>query len=261
MSGTALAPWGYHDAGLARKKTARMVESLHCNTGSSERIRDCLMAATAEEVQGVDLALTMHIASCPCRPTAEPAGPGAFLTRSPREVYAAGMVADVPFMTGFTPNEGCLVATRESKSSKIAFVGCGAVRRPSRRRAIKLLLSGCGASIKIRSDGAETACSPCLLAHCSMVWTLLQLICRLGVVRPQHSSHIPVNIQLLGLLRKLVCPYSFQTFLQLFIANVSPGIYYHSSQSLPPRQVARGLGLPPKLHLGYCDASLELLPT
>ncbi|KAJ1521718.1 hypothetical protein ONE63_003360 [Megalurothrips usitatus] len=111
MSGTALAPWAYNGAETNKEISAKVSQVLGCPGETSRALADCLAGKTGAEIIVVDEAFTewtMH-PMMTFRPSAEPSGPGAFIDRSPAEVLAAGEVADVPFMTGVTSHEGCLL--------------------------------------------------------------------------------------------------------------------------------------------------------
>ena len=126
MSGSALAPWAYYSPSEARRRAAKLADILGCPSDNSAQIKQCLLTKPAKEIIGTDIYFGEWQGHplVPFKITAEPPGPAAFLDRHPAAAYAAGHAHDIPFMTGFTSQDGCLLVVRKFFVSKRDFIGC-----------------------------------------------------------------------------------------------------------------------------------------
>ncbi|XP_012270621.1 venom carboxylesterase-6 [Orussus abietinus] len=112
QSGTALCPWGLTRPGLARKQANRLGDVLQCPVHDSKDLLDCLRKKDAVDIIATDRSFQVYdyCPMIPFRPVVEPFHPGAFLTEDPAISLKSGRVADIPWMTGVTPNEGAIKA-------------------------------------------------------------------------------------------------------------------------------------------------------
>uniref|UniRef100_A0A348G5Z4 Carboxylic ester hydrolase n=1 Tax=Odontomachus monticola TaxID=613454 RepID=A0A348G5Z4_ODOMO len=128
QSGTTHCPWAFVQPGLANKKAKALAERLNCPTESSKELLACLRTKDADDIISTDRIFQMHehhflskeISLCPVieifgycpmipfRPVIEPNHPGAFLSENPIISAKHGHIADIPWMTGITSEEGSL---------------------------------------------------------------------------------------------------------------------------------------------------------
>ncbi|XP_067207617.1 carboxylic ester hydrolase isoform X2 [Linepithema humile] len=110
QSGTFYCPWTLTPPGTAKKNAKILGSHLNCKTQDSKEFIECLRTKTAKEIIGTDH-IFQQFGYCPLipfRPVIEPKHPGAFITEDPVISVREGRLADVPWMTGITSEEGSL---------------------------------------------------------------------------------------------------------------------------------------------------------
>lgn len=110
QSGNFYNPWTLTPPRSARKKAMIMGRNLGCNTENSAELIKCLRTKTDTEIIGTDR-LFQHYGYCPMipfKPVIEPKHVGALLTEDPLISVRQGRLADIPWMTGITSEEGTL---------------------------------------------------------------------------------------------------------------------------------------------------------
>lgn len=114
-SGSGLAPWAFFSPARSRYSANKLADALDCPRGTSEQLRNCIMAKSAEDISSASQALETWLLHpmVGFSVTAEPPGPAAFLDMHPEQAYAAGHARDIPFMMGLNSDDGCMVVVRE----------------------------------------------------------------------------------------------------------------------------------------------------
>ncbi|XP_020282996.1 venom carboxylesterase-6-like isoform X1 [Pseudomyrmex gracilis] len=111
QSGTFYSPWTIMSQESAKKKLELLGSHLNCpvNTTSKDLL-ECLRLKTPQEIIGTDRIFQTfgYCPMIPFRPVIEPDHPGAFLTEDPLISVKKGRLADIPWMTGVTSEEGAL---------------------------------------------------------------------------------------------------------------------------------------------------------
>ncbi|XP_011149322.1 venom carboxylesterase-6-like [Harpegnathos saltator] len=112
QSGTSHCPWTLTKPGFAKEKAKVLGERLNCPTGSSKELIACLRTKSATDITGIDKVFMVfgYCPMIPFKPVIEPNHPGAFLTEDPVISTKYGRIADIPWMTGITSEEGSLKA-------------------------------------------------------------------------------------------------------------------------------------------------------
>ncbi|XP_032678420.1 venom carboxylesterase-6-like isoform X2 [Odontomachus brunneus] len=136
QSGTSHCPWAFVKPGWAKKKAKALAERLNCPTESSKELIACLRTKDAADIIATDYIFQnehdiSHVISlcpitkvfgyCPMipfRPVIEPNHPGAFLTEDPIISTKHGRIADIPWMSGITSEEGSLRVPHIYRDSK-----------------------------------------------------------------------------------------------------------------------------------------------
>jgi len=112
QSGVAITNWAMAPPGEQQRNGKALAKYLNCPSEPSNEFRKCLMTKSAFDITSSDLILKDYPAfpSLPFKPTVE-RGAGAFHKQHPSETLTkSGPVNDVPFLTGFVSQEGCLFA-------------------------------------------------------------------------------------------------------------------------------------------------------
>ncbi|XP_072760700.1 carboxylic ester hydrolase isoform X2 [Anoplolepis gracilipes] len=110
QSGNFYNPWTLTPPGSAKEKAIILGKHLRCNTDNSAELIKCLRTRDAKEIIGTDR-LFQRFGYCPMipfKPVIEPKHVGAFLTEDPLISARQGHLADIPWMTGTTSEEGSL---------------------------------------------------------------------------------------------------------------------------------------------------------
>lgn len=110
QSGNFYNPWTLTPPGSAKKNAIILGKNLRCNTEDSAEFIKCLRTKDAKEIIGSDR-LYQHFGYCPMipfKPVIEPRHAGAFMAEDPLISARQGHLADIPWMTGMTSEEGAL---------------------------------------------------------------------------------------------------------------------------------------------------------
>nr|XP_003704957.1 PREDICTED: venom carboxylesterase-6-like [Megachile rotundata]XP_012144469.1 PREDICTED: venom carboxylesterase-6-like [Megachile rotundata] len=112
QSGASHCSWTLAKPGTAQKKAVKVAELLGCPSTDSKQLIACLRTKNAVDLIATDRAFQVFSYSpmIPFKPVIEPDHPGAFLTEDPIISTQNGRLDDIPWMTGFTSQEGALKA-------------------------------------------------------------------------------------------------------------------------------------------------------
>ncbi|XP_026824937.1 venom carboxylesterase-6 isoform X2 [Ooceraea biroi] len=110
QSGTVYCPWTLAPPGSAKRKAEQVGRLLNCDTESSEQLIECLRKKSATDLIGTDRSFQVYgyCPMIPFKPVIEPDHPGAFIVENPIISMHKGNMADIPWMTGVTSEEGSL---------------------------------------------------------------------------------------------------------------------------------------------------------
>ncbi|KAF2904197.1 hypothetical protein ILUMI_01989 [Ignelater luminosus] len=107
QGGTALTPWAIHKAPLEKAK--RLAASIGCITSTTKELVKCLKERSARQViQYSHDSPIKGFPLTPFSPVVEKPSSGAFITDYPYNLLKSGDIADLPWMTGSTTEEGIL---------------------------------------------------------------------------------------------------------------------------------------------------------
>lgn len=106
QSGTALDPWAFQEAGLDKAK--RLAALAGCPTETSREIITCLKSRSARSIFEVLKEFFVYdgFPFSPFAPVVEKDHEGAFISEHPHKLLSKHKVADVPWITSVTEDDG-----------------------------------------------------------------------------------------------------------------------------------------------------------
>ncbi|CAG7728606.1 unnamed protein product, partial [Allacma fusca] len=106
QSACAFNPWSIYRN--PRETASKFSRNLNCNFDDTSRMINCLRKQSAHDITAAQVKLQewLNHPTVLFAPVVEHNHSEAFLTESPRDLYAKGDVARVPWIIGFVPNEG-----------------------------------------------------------------------------------------------------------------------------------------------------------
>ncbi|OXA51672.1 Venom carboxylesterase-6 [Folsomia candida] len=110
MSGTAFNPWVFCSKDAARDLTKYYAKKLHCPVHSSDAIVSCLRRADAAELAKAqiplldDLPIPIYLFRAVLEDNDQKEVP--FMTETPEQIYRKNLAAPIPWIAGFTEDEG-----------------------------------------------------------------------------------------------------------------------------------------------------------
>ncbi|KAK4880603.1 hypothetical protein RN001_008749 [Aquatica leii] len=109
-SGITPTAWSLAQKGNGIRNAKRLANYLNCPTTSNTEMVDCLRKVSAEDIiiQTNKFPEFNYDPSIPFKPTIEQPHENAFITQHPLEIIKKGKMANVPFMTGVTRDDGAM---------------------------------------------------------------------------------------------------------------------------------------------------------
>ncbi|XP_022900260.2 venom carboxylesterase-6-like [Onthophagus taurus] len=108
-SGTVLDPWVLQEAGFQKAK--RLANLVGCKSENSKEILDCVRDVSYEKLFEATQTFLVHdMPFSPFAPIIEHHHPGAFLDKHPYELLLQGKVQDLPWLVGFSREDGIFPA-------------------------------------------------------------------------------------------------------------------------------------------------------
>ncbi|XP_046608323.1 esterase E4-like isoform X1 [Neodiprion virginianus] len=113
-SGSALSIRCFRPKTTYVRRATELAELLDCPTDSTTGLVDCLRNRDAKEIIGTKSSFYVweNFPDIIWGPTDEPDVDGAFLTENPVNLYAAGKIRDLPWMTGVVHDEGLILSLK-----------------------------------------------------------------------------------------------------------------------------------------------------
>ncbi|KAF2902140.1 hypothetical protein ILUMI_04048 [Ignelater luminosus] len=120
-SGTALGTWGLSTREESVNTGRRLAQFLNCPTDPSKEMVECLRKIDAYDIVKQDTKFLewSYDPMIPFKPVIEPDLEGAFLTEDPIDIIKSDKAAKVPFITGFTTEDGALKSAHIYNNSKL----------------------------------------------------------------------------------------------------------------------------------------------
>ncbi|KAF2887968.1 hypothetical protein ILUMI_18205, partial [Ignelater luminosus] len=109
-SGSAYALWALPSTAQTIKNSKKLAQLLNCPTSSSKDMVECLREVDVHEIVERDEEFFewSYDPMIPFKPVIEPKGKNAFLTKDPIKLLKSGKFSQVPFITGFTTEDGSI---------------------------------------------------------------------------------------------------------------------------------------------------------
>ena len=102
-SGVDLAPWSSTTPDVARHRTVELAKTMNCETDESDKLVECIRKKDAWEISNKAGLYWVPVVD-------SVAGANAFLPKTPKNLRQDGDFNKVPYMVGFTSNEGAYFA-------------------------------------------------------------------------------------------------------------------------------------------------------